>query len=439
MLNVVAHHDDDLLFLAPDLINDLRNPDVCVRTVFLVGSYYDRWGLHPTDDAKFAYMENRERGVREAYQGAAGIVGSWGHGGYAQAGVQAALWSLGGRVSTVELRVPDASASNSAGTMRRGQLWALYADNLEAWPLPGDDAPVQQRLSREQVLAFVQGVIDDYQPTVINTVDPSADQHTADWDGKFHSDHVAAARLLAGALHRRGGTWPRVTFYRDYLARTSPENLDDAAYRSKRDALDIYARRDDEICSSADDCHSEESEYAPWLRVQYYADYEWGGGYHLPVPWSGGDPEMNQSYHLVNRATGLYLDIPGSSTDDWAAPTTWTNTGNANQVFVLKATLGGWNLRPRHSGKCLDVPGASTATTGLIQYSCTANTADPAGVGDMVRLNEAFRIRGDHGRGFSITLAHSGMALTASGGAGSAVVQAPNTGAANQVWDLVRA
>ncbi|MFI8083981.1 RICIN domain-containing protein [Kitasatospora sp. NPDC086009] len=57
----------------------------------------------------------------------------------------------------------------------------------------------------------------------------------------------------------------------------------------------------------------------------------------------------------------------------------------------------------------------------------------------MVRLNEAFRTWGDHGRGSSITLAHSGMALTASGGAGSAVVQAPNTGAANQVWDLVRA
>ncbi|MFD9596433.1 RICIN domain-containing protein [Kitasatospora sp. NPDC059973] len=442
VLNVVAHHDDDLIFLTPDLINDLANPDVCVRTLFLVGSYYERpWvAPHPGDAGKYAYMESRELGVRQAYQAAAGIAGPWQHGPYAAAGVQATAWSLGGRMSTVELRVPDATASNDAGTMRKGQLWALYADDVEAWPIPGADAPVQQRLRREQVLAFIQGVIDEYRPTVINTEDPSADhqKHSqAGLDGAyFHPDHVATTRLLIGALDRRGTAWPRITYYRDYLAREGNPNLDEATAARKWEIFRVYSNHDDEICQSG----SCRDDYIEHRSRQYYADSPWRGYYQLPVSFSSEDPKLTQRYRVVNRATGLYLDVAGSSTADQAAVVGHTATGNPNQAFVFKAALGGWNLRPAHSGQCLEVPGSSTvAGAGLTQYHCTANTSDPGEVEDMVRMNQALRIRGDHTTGYTITAAHSGLALTAPEQAGGRVTQETGTGSANQLWDLVPA
>ncbi|MEV7359063.1 RICIN domain-containing protein [Kitasatospora sp. NPDC091276] len=441
---MVAHHDDDLIFLTPDLINDLANPDVCVRTLFLVGSYYSRDGLasHQTDAAKYTYMESRELGVRQAYQAAAGLPDGWRHWPYSAAGVQTTAWTLGDRVSTVELRVPDASASNEAGTMFKGQLWALYADDQQAWPIPGVDAPAQQRLDREQVLAFVQGVIDDFQPTVVNTEDPSADHQKASQvdpasgAGYFHSDHVAATRLLIGALNRRGTSWPRVTYYRDYLARESGPNLDAAGTARKKQVFEVYCRYDDEIFRNGR-CGDD---YAEHYSRQYYADSPWRGYYQWPMSYGFEDPKLDQAYRVVNRATGLVLDVSGSSTADQAALVGFPATGNPNQAFVFRAALGGWNLRPAHSGSCLDVPGSSTAAgAALVQYHCTAVIRNPADVGDMVRMNQAFRVRGDHAGGYRITLAHSGLALTAPASAGGSVTQAPDTGADGQRWDLVPA
>lgn len=443
VLNVVAHHDDDLLFLTPDLINDLANPDVCVRTLFLVGSYYSRGGdaPHPTDTDKAAYMESRELGDRLAYQAAAGIPGDWQHAPYSAAGVQATTWSLGGRVSTVELRIPDATASNDAGTMFKGQLWALYADNQEAWPLPGTDAPAQQRLNREQMLAFIQGVIDEFQPTVINTEDSSADHQKsalADQSGAsyFHPDHVATTRLLMGALNRRGGNWPRVTFYRDYLAREAEANLDAASASRKEQIFGVYCRYDDEIFRNG----ACTAEYGAHYKRQYYADSVWRGSYLLPVSYGSDDPKLDQGYRIVNRATGLYLDVAGSSTADQAAVVGFTPTGNPNQAFVFRAALGGWNLRPAHSNLCLDVPSSSkTAGTALNQFHCTAVIRNPADTGAMVSMNQAFRIRGGHAGGYTITGADSGLALTAPSQTGGAVTQAPVTGSPDQLWDLVPA
>ncbi|SOB88923.1 RICIN domain-containing protein [Streptomyces sp. 1331.2] len=57
----------------------------------------------------------------------------------------------------------------------------------------------------------------------------------------------------------------------------------------------------------------------------------------------------------------------------------------------------------------------------------------------MVRMNQAFRIVGDHNAGYRIILAHSGLALTAPTAAGGAGTQAPDTAAATQRWDLVPA
>lgn len=66
-LNIVAHEDDDLLFLSPDLLNDIKS-DRCVMTVFLTAG-----------DANLgsSYWKSREEGVKAAYAQMAGQSNSW--------------------------------------------------------------------------------------------------------------------------------------------------------------------------------------------------------------------------------------------------------------------------------------------------------------------------------------------------------------------------
>ena len=73
------------------------------------------------------------------------------------------------------------------------------------------------------------------------------------------------------------------------------------------------------------------------------------------------------TYTVVNQQSGKCLDVSGASTADGAAVQQWTCTGGTNQQFTLrKVTYAGndshdYQLVARHSGKCVDVSGISTA------------------------------------------------------------------------------
>ena len=74
-LNIVAHEDDDLLFLSPDLIRDIRGGK-CVRTIFLTaGDAADNVGGNAFQRKR--YWLARERGNRAAYALMAGVRNSW--------------------------------------------------------------------------------------------------------------------------------------------------------------------------------------------------------------------------------------------------------------------------------------------------------------------------------------------------------------------------
>jgi hypothetical protein len=87
------------------------------------------------------------------------------------------------------------------------------------------------------------------------------------------------------------------------------------------------------------------------------------------------------TYTVVNQQSGKCLDVSGVSTADAAAVQQWTCNGATNQQFTLrKVTYAGndahdYQLVARHSGKCVDVSGISTAARALIhQWTC-----NPAG------------------------------------------------------------
>ncbi|MEU4747059.1 RICIN domain-containing protein, partial [Actinosynnema sp. NPDC023658] len=100
------------------------------------------------------------------------------------------------------------------------------------------------------------------------------------------------------------------------------------------------------------------------------------------------------TYTIVNQQSGKCLDVNGASTADGAAVIQWTCNGGTNQQFTLrKVTYSGndphdYQVVTRHSGKCVDVNGVSTAPGAVVhQWTC-----NPVSQG--TPLNQTWRLSG---------------------------------------------
>ncbi|MER5268979.1 RICIN domain-containing protein [Actinosynnema sp. NPDC002837] len=415
VLNVVAHHDDDLLFLSPDLLNDLRDGAV-VRTVFLVASDYH---TYPT------YMQQRELGVREAYAHAAGLTGApWRSYAYSCANLSATLWTAGTRVSILENRLPDNA------TAPPNRLWQLYARDQSLTGRPLDHAPAQTT-GRARLIAYLRAVIADFAPDVVRTTDPTADLHGLHTPGRpledfyFHRDHVATARLVRTALQDVPSN-PEAVYYRDYTIRDEPANLTAADAAFKRAVFRTYAVHDVDICPNGGvDCPPAGGFYDDLLSRGYVADPAWSGDLVVPLPAAEHQLVMGTHHTVRNRATGLKLAVADASTADLAPIIGWPHTGTPNQRWRFEANPQGWELVASHSGKAIDLPESSLEPgVQAIQFQRLSG------------VNQTLRVRGNPTTGYRLAFAHSGLALSVTGNAGAPVVQRPVAPSPDQLWDI---
>ena len=81
----------------------------------------------------------------------------------------------------------------------------------------------------------------------------------------------------------------------------------------------------------------------------------------------------NNEVAIVNRATGLVVDVEDASRDDGATIRQWTWNQTGAQRWRLDAKTGGtYQIVNANSGKCLDVVARSTVPGAVIaQYRCT--------------------------------------------------------------------
>jgi hypothetical protein len=108
--------------------------------------------------------------------------------------------------------------------------------------------------------------------------------------------------------------------------------------------------------------------------------------------WACGAGNFNQQwqfratdsgyYNVLNRTSAAQnevWDVTGgaSATGDGVKIQTWAYGGGTNQQWQPVSVGGGfYKLVARNSGKCLDVPAASTANgVQLQQYTCNGTTA----------------------------------------------------------------
>lgn len=248
---VVAHEDDDLLFVNPDLLADMR-AGRCLVTVFMTAGDAGRAA---------AYWKGRETGARAAYRRMAAMAGrepgGWRNGTTTIAGRRIATSTLGaGWARLYFLRLPDGHgyANHDFETMRdlyRGLLPEIHA-------IDGTAAYTQTEL-----LAAVRELVEAHQPDIIRTLD-----YTGEVGSHDHADHLTASYFTyaAHAGYRRDHEF---VGYRGYILTELPRNLTDKEAADKTAVFMAYGPHDIKACPSTDNCPKRL--YLPWMQRRHFS------------------------------------------------------------------------------------------------------------------------------------------------------------------------
>lgn len=153
-----------------------------------------------------------------------------------------------------------------------------------------------------------------------------------------------------------------------------------------------------------------------------------GGGNPTPTPTpSGGGGTY---YKIVNRNSGLALDISGASKTNGGVAIQWPYSGGYNQQWKEVAVNGGYKLVNRNSGLLLDDPNSSkTAGTQLDQWN------------DSNANNQWWNLVSAGNGYYFIVNQSSGLYADVSGQStanGASVLEWTRTGNNNQQWQLVQ-
>lgn len=136
-------------------------------------------------------------------------------------------------------------------------------------------------------------------------------------------------------------------------------------------------------------------------------------------------------YHLVNRNSGMVMDVTGASTTQGADLIQWPDNGGANQEWSLQSTGDGYSyLVNRNSGMVMDVNGASTsAGANIIQWPNHGGT------------NQEWSLQSTGDGYYYLVNRNSGLVADVTGAStseGAQVIQWSNHSGVNQEWSLVQ-
>jgi LmbE family N-acetylglucosaminyl deacetylase len=260
IMNIVAHQDDDLLFMNPDLLHEIEAGD-CIRTVYVTAGDAGQGSV---------YWIGREQGSEAAYDSLLGIP-------------ETTIWVQ----KTVKLAENEyISVVNPIGNRKVSLIFMLLSDgNINGSGFPDSDfesiaklyyhrIPVVETVDRqssytaEQLTTALTQLMTLYQPTILHTQAPR-DYGTIFHD---HSDHITVGKFVTNAFaaYPNHASVP-ITYYVGYPIRQRPEDVTGADLIAKTNAFLAYARFDGGVCQSLDACDTTPT-YDAYLHRQYTTD-----------------------------------------------------------------------------------------------------------------------------------------------------------------------
>lgn len=342
VMQVVAHADDDLLFMNPDVQADIATPGSCVRTVVVSAGDSGR---------RASYWSAREAGARAAYARMAGVADAWSASDAGVSGRSLRVQTLTAdpAVSLVFLRLPD----GNRGPGQDGRGFATYGRvSLERlWA-----GAVARVTSVDRAETYTKSELVDVLARLMRAFAPGTirvqDSYGALGPYHDHSDHLTAARFATAAQAYYAAPHTLVG-YLGYGARHRPGNVRGRPLLGKKAAFYAYGRHD-EVCRSDAACEGSKTE--AWLRRRYVVTPTFA-----PLAGTDGscldlDGRRVRTSPCTSAATQGFAPQPGGEVR--ALGHTCLDAGAAVTVApCLGVPAQAWRLADdgtlRHDGRCL--------------------------------------------------------------------------------------
>lgn len=260
VLNFVAHEDDDLLFMNPQVYTDLEG-GYCVRTVYLTAG---------DAGSGISYWLGRESGVEAAYN--------------YMLGSNNTIW-VDRIVKLANNEYTD--VANPKGNSKISLIFMHLPDgNLKGQGFATDDFESLQKLNMGQIknittvdkqstytssslISALANIMHIYSPTIINTQSEYISAQFPD-----HSDHISVSSFVKKAYAQyetnqfANQVKIPIFFYIGYPIRTNPVNVSGSLLSMKINAFIAYARFDPGVCQSVAQCLTSPT-YSRYLDRQY--------------------------------------------------------------------------------------------------------------------------------------------------------------------------
>lgn len=242
LVQVVAHPDDDVLFLGPS--SQQRMPNVV--TVYLTDGESSGVG----HESRCVYAGSRDKGARAYHAQLAGAQNQWNVSWVRLAtGTTVEVNTLASHpsVQLVFFHLHESGDSDFDNGPHAGSLYTLYGDasatpNSTLGSLHSDGAEcasqsVGQSVARQSLIDSLVALFEHYAPAFIAAQDPQVatlgpQYHAHVHDPGDNSDHIGAARFVAAAASRyrgpAGDGQYLLRYYRDYNVRQEPTDVEAA-------------------------------------------------------------------------------------------------------------------------------------------------------------------------------------------------------------------
>jgi hypothetical protein len=258
---IVAHQDDDLLFMNPD-IQELIQERHYVRVLYLTAGDACRGT---------AYMQGRENGIKTAYAKMAGVSNTWAF--VSRYRSAETLVLSGSRVSVVFFRLPGGVCYSSTKSLRR--LWEGKVGRVTSFSATGGTS---YTYTKTAVINTIVNRMNVFRPDFIGIQDKTAQAPPGVSSYKYtfynaacrvtnkseHPDHISTA-LFAEAAHEKYTRPHTLLIYRGYNIANEPKNLTFVEMAQKQVVFDTYRAYD----SALDPLPCL---YNEWIPRQYIAD-----------------------------------------------------------------------------------------------------------------------------------------------------------------------
>lgn len=361
-MQIVAHTDDDLIFLSPDFMRDIQAKR-CVQTVFTTAGEAGEGA---------SYWRGLEAGIRASYAKMAGVTDSWTT---SDAGVPnrpLTMQTLNGapNISVVFMRLPDGFPNGDGSAAYNDQSILKLWDGRLSAIRPVDNAAT---FTKTQFQNALNRLVANFQPTTFRT---------QDWTGNFnnpydHSDHWATAKFAQ--LATRSYTGPHTSMaYDAYVIDEYPQNVTGAELTAKVDTFVRFADFDMYICSSpGEGCP--DSPYDEWLKRQYITAIEWVGNAAKSTGATVTASSQKAAAQSPEKARdGYFWGAPMDATKEWVTagekagswiqynfnPTRTINSVTLSDRPILSDQVTGGNL-VFSDGSTIAVPALPNNGSGL--------------------------------------------------------------------------